>query len=284
MNIAIIGGTSFIGHNLINYLSKKKVKIIATYNSRKKNKNTSNTFWKKLDIRKKQKNYFKYLDSPDVVVNLAWPDIPKYKLKKHYKTSHFQKRFNFNLVNNGLKNLIILGTCYEYGKVNGLINENHIAKPTIPYAISKLKLLNSIQNLKRKKDFKFAWLRPFFVYGNNKKRDTLYTLIKKLDQKDSTNINVCGSLIRDFLSVNFLCKTIAKIIFLNQDIGILNVSSGKGISLRNFIIKHIKNKKDLIKVNMNAKNPNNFEPRSFWGDNYKLKKYLSGFSAIDTAN
>ena len=96
MNIAIIGGTSFIGHNLINYLSKKKVKIIATYNSRKKNNNTSNIFWKKLDIRKNKKNYFKYLNSPDVVVNLAWPDIPKYKLKKHYKTFHFQKRLNFN--------------------------------------------------------------------------------------------------------------------------------------------------------------------------------------------
>ena len=206
-------------------------------------------------------------------MNLSWPDIPKYNLKTHYKTFYYQRKFNFNLINNGIKNLIILGTCYEYGKVNGLINENHIAKPIIPYAISKLKLLKSIQKQKKKKNFKFTWIRPFFVYGNNEKRITLYTLIKKLDKKNN-KLEVCGSLIRDFLSVNFLCKIITKIIFLNQDIGILNACSGKGTSVEDFIIKHIKNKKNLIKINMKAKNPNSFESKSFWGSNEKLKKYL----------
>lgn len=284
MKIAIIGGKSFIGQELITVLNKKNIKIIATYNSDNRIIIKSNILWKKLDIRKNKKNYFKYLESPDVVVNLAWPDIPKYNLKTHYKTYNYQKKFNFNLINNGLKNLIIMGTCYEYGKVNGLIKESHLAKPITPYAISKLKLLTSIQHLKMKKNFKFTWLRPFFIYGHNKRRNTLYTLIKKLDEKNSPNLNVCGSLIRDFLSVNFLCKIIKKIIFLNQDIGILNVSSGKGISVKNFIIKHIKNKKNLIKINMKAKNPNSFEPKSFWGDNKKLNSYLLKFSKINASD
>jgi len=95
---------------------------------------------------------------------------------------------------------------------------------------------------------------------------------------------VNGSLIRDFLSVNLLCKIIKKIILLNQDIGILNVSSGKGISVKNFIIKHIKNKKNLNKINMKAKNPNSFEPKSFWGDNKKLNNYLLKFSKINASD
>ena len=41
MKIAIIGGTSFIGQNLIACLNKKKNKIIATYNSNKKITNKS---------------------------------------------------------------------------------------------------------------------------------------------------------------------------------------------------------------------------------------------------
>ena len=53
-------------------------------------------------------------------------DIPKYLLKKHYQTYINQKKFNHNLIENGLKNLIVLGTCYEYGKVNGRVSENLI--------------------------------------------------------------------------------------------------------------------------------------------------------------
>ena len=105
MKIAIIGGTSFIGESLISCFKEKK--IIATYNSNKIISNNK-VKWKKLDFRDNKKNFFKYLDFPDVVINLAWADIPKYNLKNHFKTFYYQKRLNLNLINNGLKNLIIL--------------------------------------------------------------------------------------------------------------------------------------------------------------------------------
>jgi len=273
MRIAIIGGTSFIGQKLIARLYKKNFRIVATYNSNKKIKK-KNIVWKKLDIKKSKKNYFKYLSYPDIVINLAWPDIPKYRLKKHFKTFYYQKKFNHNLIENGLKNLIVLGTCYEYGKINGRISENVKEKPTIPYAVSKLKLLKSILELKEKNFFKFTWIRPFFVYGINKKRKNLYSLIKETEKQKPEKLKVNGNLIRDFISVKFLCSTIVRIIKLNEDFGVLNVCSGKGTSVRNFIKKNLKDKKNLKKIFMNAKNPNNFEPKSFWGDNSKLKKIL----------
>jgi dTDP-6-deoxy-L-talose 4-dehydrogenase (NAD+) len=274
MKIAIIGGTSFIGQNLIKHLHKKRIEIIATYNSNKPIKNEFSTAWKKLDIRNNKKNYLKYLEYPDIVLNLAWPDIPNYRLKKHFKTFYYQKKFNHNLIKNGLKNLIVLGTCYEYGKINGKISETAKEKPTIPYAISKLKLLRSILELKKNNYFKFAWLRPFFVYGINKKRHTLFSLINRFQKKKVSKLKVCGDLVRDFISINFLCSVITKITKLNKDLGIINVSSGKGILLKDFIKKFLKNKKNFNKIDFNGKNPNNFEPKSFWGDNRKLKKIL----------
>ena len=95
-----------------------------------------------------------------------------------------------------------------------------------------------------------------------------------MEYQKQEKVKVNGNLIRDFISVKFLCSTIVRIIKLNQDFGILNVCSGKGTSVRNFIKKNLKNKKNLKKIFMNAKNPNNFEPKSFWGDNSKLKKIL----------
>jgi dTDP-6-deoxy-L-talose 4-dehydrogenase (NAD+) len=274
MKIAIIGGSSFIGQNLIANLRKKNIRIVATYNSNKKIKNAFNVVWKKLDIKKIKKNYFKYLGSPKIILNLAWPDIPNYRLKKHFKTFFYQKKFNHNLIKNGLENLIVLGTCYEYGKIKGKISEEIIEKPIIPYAISKLKLLRSILKLKKNNSFKFTWLRPFFVYGDNQKRRNLYSLIKEIEKNEIEKLKVSGNLIRDFISVKLLCSIIYKIIILNKDLGIVNVCSGKGITVKNFIKRNLKNKKNFKKINMNGKNPNNFESNYFWGDNSKLKKIL----------
>lgn len=274
MKIAIVGATSFIGKILIPYILKKDHTIVATYCTNNNFKSHKKIIWKKLDIKKNKKNYFKYLGEPDVLINLAWPDIPNYRLKKHFKTFYEQKKFNYNLVKNGLKNLIILGTCYEYGKVKGSVKENKKENPIIPYAIAKLSLLKSLQKIKSKFSFKFTWLRPFFVYGNNKKRKTLFTIIKDLEKNKIPTFEVNGSLVRDFVPVNFLCSSILKIASLNKSYGIVNISTGKGLSVKNFIKKNLKNKKNVKRFNMLGKYKNDFEPNSFWGNNLKLKSIL----------
>ena len=68
---------------------------------------------------------------------------------------------------------------------------------------------------------------------------------------------------------------INKVINLNEDLGIINICSGKGTSIKDFVKRNLKFKRNLKKINMNASNPNSFEPKAFWGDNAKLKKTLS---------
>jgi len=271
MKIAIIGGTSFIGRKLLSTLKKKN--LIATYCSGKI-VSSNKIKWKKLDFKDNKKNFFKYLNSPDIILNLAWADIPNYELKNHYKTFYYQKRLNFNLIQNGLKNLIVLGTCYEYGKINGKLSENVKEEPNTNYGKSKLMLLKSILKLKKNKKFKFTWLRPFFVYGLNKKRNTLFSLIKKLENNKIRKLNVSGNLVRDFVSINFLCSMINKVINLNDDLGIMNICSGKGTTIKDFVKENLRFKKNLKKINMKAPNPNKFEPKAFWGDNTKQNKLL----------
>ena len=276
IKIAIIGGSSFIGQNLIRYLFKQKnIKIVATYtNNLQIIKKFNKVLWKKLDIKKNKKNYFKFLKSPDILINCAWPDIPNYNSKNHYKTFHHQKNLNYNLIQNGLKNLIFLGTCYEYGKKNGCLKETDQTKPSVPYAISKKKLLKSILLLKKKNNFKLTWLRPFFVFGNNKKRKTLFSILKKNKIDELSKLSLNGNLKRDFVSVNFLSRVILKILKLDKDIGILNVCTGQSITIKSFILNNLKNKENIKLIKMNGKNSNNFEPKSFWGDNTKLKKII----------
>ena len=134
---------------------------------------------------------------------------------------------------------------------------------------------------KKKHNFKFTWLRPFFVYGLNRKRKTLYSIIKDIDKGKKIRINVPGKLNRDFVSIDYLCNVILKIINLDKDIGILNLCSGKKKSIRDFIYENLKNKNKIKNINMNGKNSNSFEPSSFWGNNQKLKKIMNTKKSSD---
>ena len=75
--------------------------------------------------------------------------------------------------------------------------------------------------------------------------------------------------------MDYLSLVITKIITLNNGYGVVNVCTGKGISVKDFVKKNLKNKKNLKKIYMNGKNKNTFEPNSFWGNNTKLKKILN---------
>ena len=276
MKIAVIGGSSFVGKSLISFLIKKKIKVVATFKTHKQSIIKSKYVkWKKLDIVNEKSNYFKFLEYPDILINLAWSDIPNYLSRNHIKTYLIQKKFLNNLIKNGLQNLIVLGTCYEYGNVKGKVSENLICKPTIPYSKAKFRLLESILILKKKYNFKFTWLRPFFVYGLNKKRKTLFSIIKEIDKGKQINISVPGKLNRDFIPIKYLSFVIYKIFKLNRDIGILNVCSGKKKSIKKFIFENLNHKNKINKIDMNGKNPNSFEPHSFWGSTLKLKRILN---------
>ncbi len=66
-----------------------------------------------LDVNK---NYFSYFDNPDLLIHLAWQGLPNYKSLFHFENNlpvHYS--FLKNMVVNGLKNMVVTGTCFEYG-------------------------------------------------------------------------------------------------------------------------------------------------------------------------
>lgn len=277
MKIAVIGATGFIGSNLIKHLPKK-YKIIATYINKKKiNINlpkTKNIKWKYLDIYKK-KNFFKYLEKPDVVLHFGWSNLPNYKLKFHLtKELPKQKKFIYNLIKSGLKNIFIASTCFEYGNQSGKLNENTKEKPNNSYSLAKYKLKNYTFSLLKKFNFNLTWGRIFYIYGKHNSRATLYNQILNSSKKSSNKINVYGNLVRDYLYIDQMSKIIINLASKNKNFGIINICSGKGISLKNLVKKICKIENISVKINFINNNKKNSEPIKFWGCNKKLKLCL----------
>jgi nucleoside-diphosphate-sugar epimerase len=275
MKIAVIGGTGFLGSNILKFIPKNYL-ITATYTNKKKiNKKLSKKIiWKYLDIYKK-KNFFKYLNKPDIVIHLSWSKLPNYNLKFHLtKELIKQKKFILDLIKGGLKNIFIAGTCFEYGKKNGKITENASEYPLSNYALAKFLLKKYVFLLSKKFNFNLIWGRIFYVYGKHNSRLTLYNQI--LDSsKRNLEIKINGKLVRDYLHVNRISKIIVDLSLKRKNFGLVNISSGKGVSLKKLVNSICKTEKIKPNIKYVKIHRNNFESNIFWGCNKKLKKCLA---------
>jgi hypothetical protein len=114
-------------------------------------------------------------------------------------------------------------------------------------------------------------LRIFFVYGFHKeKKNITYQLFSNYKKGSVTKVN--KSIKRDYLDIDKVSKIISKIIKIEKDIGIVNLSSGKSISLKSLV--GLINKKYNInaKVSLVNNEQRKYELQDFYGCNKKLKR------------
>ena len=271
-NILVTGASGFIGGHLIKEL-KKKCNLILTYN---KNKIKDNKNYRviKLDLNKKNYSEIIKLKKINTLIHLAWDNLNNFQSNVHIK-KNLDKNKNFikTMIDLGCKNIIIAGTCYDYGLQEGRLTEKLNSKPIVNYAIAKNKLRKYLEELKKKNKFKLSWLRIFFIYGLNKRRDTLTNLLIK--SKENKKIIYINNLIkRDYLEVEKVAKIITKISLKNKDYGIINICSGKAIDMKNFVSK-VKNKYRINpSVSFVGNSQRKYEPENFYGCKKKLNNIL----------
>ena len=267
----VTGSNGFLGKKILDKLRLKKINILSTYNKRKNKRNKIKSI--KLNLQKPNiKEIKKY--NIDKIIHLAWPNLDNFLDKSHQtKILRYQKNFLKKMIENGCKNFIIAGTCFEYGLINGKINEKKKTNPVTPYGKGKDLLRKYIFKLKRKYNLKITWLRIFYIYGLNDSRITLTNLLISSRQKKQTII-LNNKIQRDYVDINFVTSVFVQILLRNKEYGIVNLCSGKKIYLKD-LVKILRKKfkiKPLVKY-QNTKQ-REFEPESFYGCNLKLKKIL----------
>jgi dTDP-6-deoxy-L-talose 4-dehydrogenase (NAD+) len=182
------------------------------------------------------------------------------------------------MVIGGLKDIVIAGTCFEYGMVDGCLSEDMDTKPSNSYAIAKDTLREFIIELQKKHSFTYKWIRLFYTYGEGQSKTSLIYLLDKAIQDKDKEFNMSGGeQLRDFLHIDGVVKNIDLIasqnIYVNQPI---NCCSGKPISIKNLVDNYLKEKKYSMKLNLGYYPYPDYEPMSFWGNDSKLNKLRKG--------
>ena len=194
MKILVTGATGFVGNHLINALLNnpinKNIKIIATSTSKERAKHFDwYNFVNFIEFNYDELteiNYYDFFEKPDLLIHLAWKGLPNYENFNHIENNLLQHySFLKNIISNGLTNITCVGTCFEYGMVNGEMSCNRVTNPSNYYAIAKDTLRKTLFNLKKDYNFDLKWLRLFYIYGNGQSSTSLYSqLLKSIKSGD----------------------------------------------------------------------------------------------------
>ncbi len=238
-SILIVGGTGFIGTNLLNKIKKNDFQIfcISTKLPIQKKKIKKVTYIKcdiskRNEVKKKLKRF-----NFDTVLNLGGY-IDHSNTHKTMR-SHFvgcKNLINF-FKNKRIDNFIQIGSSLEYGKKRSPHKENY--EKLIPrgnYGLAKLKATKYVLKQGLKHNIPFTILRLYQIYGPGQTIDRLIPMAIKSFLKNGNFKCSAGYQLRDFLFVDDLVRLLIIIIrkkkIQNQ---IFNIGSGKAISVKKLI-------------------------------------------------
>ncbi len=141
--------------------------------------------------------------------------------------------FNF-----GIRKFIVIGTSFEYGLSGNFENTlsiNADLRPVDNYSLSKVFQYQLCQSLADKLSLDMSYLRPFQIYGGAENENRLFpSLVSAIKNNKNFEISV-GSQVRDFVHINVLSDFIVDEINLLSGFQILNVASGIGTSVKDFV-------------------------------------------------
>ncbi|MEP7319341.1 MAG: NAD(P)-dependent oxidoreductase [Panacibacter sp.] len=280
--ILVTGATGFIGNHVVQELLKNNFTVIATSAHEQKAKqyswfNKVNYIPFKLEDFDNAINYASFFQNPVAIIHLAWEGLPNYKSLFHFEVN-LPRHYSFlkNLVLNGVADLTITGTCFEYGMQQGCLDENMRSMPANPYALAKDTFRKFLEELKHISDFELKWIRLFYMYGSGQNPNSLLSqLDKALANRESAFNMSGGEQVRDYLPVEKVAEYIAAIVLQNKVTGIINCCSGVPITVKELVENYLEEQHKNIQLNLGYYPYPDFEPMRFWGDDKKLKTIIN---------
>jgi nucleoside-diphosphate-sugar epimerase len=272
MKVAVTGSSGFIGEYVVKSLLAQGHKILELGRSPS---NTAAEF-KKLDLNDLESFDFKTLNSTEVLIHLAWANLQDFRSSTHLDDELPRHLAFFDRAKNHLPRQVMgIGTCLEYGLQCGCLDETMAAAPTLAYAQAKNRLYLSLKESLGSCSISLTWLRLFYVYGLNKRRKTLFSLMAEAALKGETHFNMSrGDQIRDFINVTETADIICQLAQKSYN-GVLNVGSGRPMSVRQFAEEQIRKNNWKLTPLFGEMSVPDYEPMEFWANRTLLDKTLS---------
>jgi dTDP-6-deoxy-L-talose 4-dehydrogenase (NAD+) len=232
-----------------------------------------------IDIFKESSDIFKEAGSPDLLLHLAWQDGFVHNSKAHMLHLSDHVRFINGMIAGGLKNVAVMGSMHEVGYWEGAIDESTPCNPLTQYGIAKNALRESLLIGTASLDVNLYWLRAFYIYGDDVFGSSVFSkLAIAAGQGKEKFPFTTGKNKYDFIHIADLAKQIVAASTQDTTTGIINVCSGKPVSLADQLEQYIKDNNYNIELEYGAFPDRPYDSPAVWGDSTKIQSILGNTS------
>ena len=283
MRVLVTGATGFVGQNVVPALLKRGHDVIVI--GRATSRAALFSWYRQVlfvehDLSASTALSLSELGRIHAVMHLAWPGLPNYNALFHIE-ENVPAAYSFlkSCVFSGISQMLVTGTCLEYGLREGCLTENMPAAPVNAYAIAKDTLRRYLQVLRRESPFALQWVRLFYMHGQGQNPNSL---LAKLDKAVHAGEPVFpmsgGEQLRDYLPVQEVARRLVLVLEHPKLQGIVNCCSGQAISVRRLVEQRLTELGASIRLELGHHPYPDYEPLAFWGSVAKLSAILDSDS------
>lgn len=273
MKVLVTGANGYIGRHVCQQLLDKRHDVIACdlhfdqeIDSRVKHIEK--------DLFSKTNGMYEALGAPEVCIHLAWRDGFVHNSQNHLGDLSSHYKLLTSLVDDGLKQLVVMGTMHEVGYYEGAVSEDTPCNPLSMYGIAKDALRRALI-LYCKNKCVLQWLRGFYILGDDGHNHSIFTkILQAASEGAKTFPFTTGKTKYDFITVNELAFQIAAVASQTKISGIINVCSGEPVSLADRVEQYIKENALDIKLDYGAFPDRPYDSPIIYGDTKKIHQIL----------
>ena len=219
---------------------------------------------------------YEQMGKPDVCIHLAWRNGFVHNADSHIEDLPNHYTFLKNMIEGGLKHVVVMGTMHEVGYWEGAIDENTTTNPLSLYGIAKNALRQMVEILAKKSEVCFQWTRGYYIIGDDIKSNSIFSKIVQAEQAGNKKFPfTTGKNLYDFISLEELAKEIACVSLQTEVNGIINCCTGKPVSLAEQVESFIKEHNFKIRLEYGASPDRAYDSPGVWGDAKKIQQIMS---------
>lgn len=280
MKILVTGATGFVGRHLVRALLDNGCSVRAVA----RNAGTAARMpWINevefiaADVHAPLLDVAQLTHGVDALAHLAWPGLPNYQGLFHFEQNLFADySFIKRAVEAGVKQVMVTGTCFEYGPQSGPLGEDTATAPDNPYGLAKNTLRQFLEHLQVNQPFTLQWARLFYLYGEGQNPNSLLAALDRAIDAHEPHFNMSGGeQLRDYLPVEQAAGGLASLLRCREFSGVVNCCSGEPIAVRTLVERHVQSRNATIDLNLGHYGYPAHEPMAFWGTTERLHSLKS---------